>query len=408
MAFKGEISAAILAGKKTGFTTGDIYRIISEGKLGNLDVQFGAFVEWKGTAWEVKKDMQYAVSKTGESLDQAVADVLDDHATSSAEEELTMPAAEAADYTVDNYFEQDGEIWKCTAKTDNGDGTWTIEAEKVNGVIPVLNALINDGDTVKDMTLRFMFSDATYNPQAAGVGTSGTWKKKLDTNYNVWDWTCDNSSWQNAFLNAFIDPSNTVEIIGSGNTNNLTSLYGTFDGCKYLLSVPLFDTSNVTKIRRTFANCENIEFIPNFDTSKVDEASACFINCKKLKNAPNFDLSNVRTGSYVQQMFDGCIALESAPDYDISLCNTAAYMFRNCTELKKVPSLVGTNLITVDSIFNGCRKVTEGALDLYNYLSTKEKVVTSRGSAFSNCGADTTTGAAELAQIPSSWGGTGA
>lgn len=143
MAFKGEISAAILAGKKTGFATGDIYRIISEGKLGDLDVQYGTFVEWKGTTWEVKKDMQYATSKTGESLDQAIADVLDDRDTASAEEELTMPAAEAANYTVGNYFEQDGEIWKCTGKTNNGDGTWTVEADKVNGVVPVLNDLVS-------------------------------------------------------------------------------------------------------------------------------------------------------------------------------------------------------------------------------------------------------------------------
>lgn len=143
MAFKGEIGAEFLDNIKTGFTVGDIYRIIDAGKLGGVDIPFGTFVEWKGTAWEVKKDMQYAVSKTGESLDQAVADVLDDHATATQDEELTMPAAEAANYTVGNYFEQDGEIWKCTDKTDNGDGTWTVEAEKVNGVVPVLNELVS-------------------------------------------------------------------------------------------------------------------------------------------------------------------------------------------------------------------------------------------------------------------------
>ena len=145
MSFKGEIGAEFLDNVKTGFTVGDIYRIIDAGKLGGVDIPFGAFVEWKGTAWEVKKDMQYATSKTGESLDQAVADVLDDHATSSAKEEMTMPSAEAANYTVGNYFEQDGEIWKCTDKTDNGDGTWTVKAEEVNGVVPVLNELAGAG-----------------------------------------------------------------------------------------------------------------------------------------------------------------------------------------------------------------------------------------------------------------------
>ena len=143
MAFKGEIGAEFLDNVKTGFTVGDIYRIIDAGKLGGVDIPFGTFVEWKGTAWEVKKDMQYATSETGESLDKATADVLDDHASGQVTEEETMPAAEAANYTVGNYFEQDGEIWKCTDKTDNGDGTWTVEAEKVNGVVPVLNELVN-------------------------------------------------------------------------------------------------------------------------------------------------------------------------------------------------------------------------------------------------------------------------
>lgn len=146
MSFKGEIALGALNTKyKYGFTVGDIYRIQGAGNLvpNNLAVTNGAFVEWTSDGWKVKKDMQYAVSKTGESLDQAVADVLDDHAAASVDEELTMPAAEAANYTVGNYFEQDGEIWKCTAKTDNGDGTWTVEAEKVNGVVPVLNELVS-------------------------------------------------------------------------------------------------------------------------------------------------------------------------------------------------------------------------------------------------------------------------
>ena len=145
MSFKGEIALGALNSKyKYGFTVGDIYRVQGAGNLvpNNLAVANGAFVEWTNDGWEVKKDMQYATSETGESLDQAVADVLDDHASASAEEELTMPTAEAANYTVGNYFEQDGEIWKCTDKTDNGDGTWTIEADKVNGVVPVLNELV--------------------------------------------------------------------------------------------------------------------------------------------------------------------------------------------------------------------------------------------------------------------------
>lgn len=144
MAFKGEIGAEFLDNVKTGFTVGDIYRIIDAGKLGGVDIPFGTFVEWTGTAWKVNKDMQYAVSATGESLNDAIADVLDDHDTASAEGEITVPTAEAVNYKVGNYFEQDGEVWKYTDKNDNGNGTWTIDTEKVNGVVPALNELANE------------------------------------------------------------------------------------------------------------------------------------------------------------------------------------------------------------------------------------------------------------------------
>lgn len=87
---------------------------------------------------------------TTAAVSTAVVNVLDDHAAASDDEELTMPAAEAANYTVGNYFEQDGEIWKCTDKTDNGDGTWTVGAGKVNGVVPVLNELNDTSDALQE------------------------------------------------------------------------------------------------------------------------------------------------------------------------------------------------------------------------------------------------------------------
>lgn len=265
----------------------------------------------------------------------------------------------------------------------------------------------NGADFIPEMTLRFMFSDTSYNPQAAGVGTSGTWKKKLDTSYNVWDWT-RNGTWGSAFLNAFTDQNNLVEIIDAGDTRNLTSLYKTFDGCTSLKSICFFNTENCTTLYRTFSNCEKLEFVPNYNTSKVTESGACFLGCKALINAPEFDLSLVSSGIRTQQMFDGCTSLEYVPNYNMNACSMASYMFRNCTSLKNVPMLICPNLVNALSMFANCRKVEGGALDFYNYLSTKTTSVTIYSGCFSNCGVDTVTGAAELAQIPSSWGGTGA
>lgn len=66
-----------------------------------------------------------------------------------------------------------------------------------------------------------------------------------------------------------------------------------------------------------------------------------------------------------------------------------------------------TSATTVDWCFAGCSNVESGALALYNQMSTQTTPPQYHQYCFTNCGRDTVTGAAELAQIPSSWGGTG-
>jgi hypothetical protein len=81
-------------------------------------------------------------------------------------------------------------------------------------------------------------------------------------------------------------------------------------------------------------------------------------------------------------------------------------LFFNCTNLINVPLLDTTSLTQyVSYAFYGCTKVESGALALYQRLSVIPYL---SGSAsheycFYNCGSGTQTGAAELAQIPSSW-----
>jgi len=55
------------------------------------------------------------------------------------------------------------------------------------------------------------------------------------------------------------------------------------------------------------------------------------------------------------------------------------------------------------SMARNCRNVQSGALALYNQASTQANPPTNHTLAFQNCGVDTQTGAAELAQIPSDW-----
>ena len=71
-----------------------------------------------------------------------------------------------------------------------------------------------------------------------------------------------------------------------------------------------------------------------------------------------------------------------------------------------IPSLITDNAADVGGMFKECYKVSSGSLALYTQMSSQAFPPSSHGDCFKYCGRDTTTGAAELAQIPTSWGGT--
>lgn len=153
MAFKGEISAEYLDSIKTGHTVGDIYRIIEAGKLGGVTLPFGIFVEWKGTYWEVKTDMQYAVSSNGISMDKAISDVLDDH---DPDELVVFDGSKDFydDHELGYYYAIGDKVYLCTKHTRSGEpGSYTYETEltKQNGIVPVLNNLVNRITALEDV-----------------------------------------------------------------------------------------------------------------------------------------------------------------------------------------------------------------------------------------------------------------
>jgi hypothetical protein len=57
----------------------------------------------------------------------------------------------------------------------------------------------------------------------------------------------------------------------------------------------------------------------------------------------------------------------------------------------------------MNRMFYETPKVQSGALALYQQASTQTNPPTNHNETFTRCGTNTTTGAAELAQIPSDW-----
>lgn len=183
-----------------------------------------------------------------------------------------------------------------------------------------------------------------YTPS---MGSSQT---LVDAGENVWDITNNSTNWESLFETN----SNLLEVIGA-NTTGVTGLKYTFLECNNLTSVSLFDMSSVVNAVQTFYGT-SLTSVPLFNTGSVVDMRGFLMNNHNLTSLPLFDTSSVEK---------------------------------------------------ISMAFSECYAVQSGALALYQQASANPRI-TEYSDCFYWCGKDTQTGAAELAQIPSSWGGTGA
>lgn len=113
--------------------------------------------------------------------------------------------------------------------------------------------------------------------------------------------------------------------------------------------------------------------------------------------------SNTNNVTSMYGMFLFCGYLTTVSQLDTSNVTNMQEMFEHCSNLLYVPLLDTSNVTNMDYMFYNCERVQSGALALYQQASTQTTPPTSHSRAFYNCGIYTTTGAAELAQIPSDW-----
>jgi surface protein len=197
-------------------------------------------------------------------------------------------------------------------------------------------------------TIRVRTSD--NNVPSKGINTSYETATLVAGTSDIYDVYKSGTSFEYILSNS----TNVVEVLGA-NTSAITNMNYAFESCTSLSSVPLFDTSKVTRMSYMFFNCSSLTTVPLFDTSNLEYMT---------------------------------------------------YMFRQCSSLTIIPLFNTSKLSNMTGAFQLCRNVQSGALALYQQASSKAHPP-SHTDTFKDCGRDTVTGAAELAQIPSSWGGTG-
>ncbi len=206
------------------------------------------------------------------------------------------------------------------------------------------------------------------------------------------------------FRNLFYNSRNVVEVLGA-NTTGITKMERMFGYCTSLTTVHLFDTSNAINMQEMFYRCYPLTSVPLFNTSNVNNMTYMFGYCNSLTSVPLFDTSSVTTMS---SMFSNCSSLTTVPLFNTSNVENMKDTFYGCSSLTSVPLFNTSSVVFMGRMFLNCKKVQSGALALYRQASTQANPPSNHTDTFKNCGSDTTTGAAELAQIPSDWGGTAA
>ena len=149
------------------------------------------------------------------------------------------------------------------------------------------------------------------------------------------------------------------------NTDNVTSMYEMFYGCKTLTSLDVthFNTDKVTNMGFMFYGCSGLTSldVSNFNTSNVMAITAMFAYCNALTS---LDVSNFNTSNVVSMfsMFAYCNSLTSL---DVSNFNTdkvtdMSYMFVVCPGLTVLDvSNFNTDKVTdMSYMFGGCSGLT--------------------------------------------------
>lgn len=222
-------------------------------------------------------------------------------------------------------------------------------------------------------TIRFDFKYDHWNPTEELPEVSGmSWTHVSD---DVYDFHCDSTNW-------------TYQEQGRASLFNNYSYFNPQTGrTAYYMSEHQFD-------------------VLDMDLTGVTSVAYLFQGAHQIQNI--FSIRNTSSLTNTSYMFTHNlkIPITSVPLFDTSSVTNMSDMFRNCNKLTSIPLFDTSSCTNMNNFANGCTKVESGALALYQQASSQATPPVNHSNTFYNCGRDTTTGAAELAQIPTDWGGT--
>lgn len=204
----------------------------------------------------------------------------------------------------------------------------------------------------------------------------------IDATQNIWDVTS-----QQYFNYLGYGLADATEIL-NWNPGEVTSIDSAIikgpSARNYLTKISLSNFGNITEIPALFAG-SYLPALKEVNLSGLNNVWNIYNLCAGNTAIETLSLTGTQNVTNMNTLCAACSSLKAVPDFDVS----------------SVSSCQGA--------FDGCSNVESGSLNMYNKLSALGSQITSSiDRTFYGCGSNTVTGAAELAQIPSSWGGTGA
>lgn len=197
-------------------------------------------------------------------------------------------------------------------------------------------------------------------------------------------------------------PANTVRVRTNNGKTPVKGSKATYETATLVTGTS--DVYDVYKSGTSFDHflyqSTNIVEVLGANTTGITDMNYMFYGCNRLTTVPLFDTSSVTIMEY---MFYSCGRLTAVPLFNTSSVTTMRYTFNGCASLTSVPLLNTSSVTNMSYSFRDCPMVESGALALYQQASTQTNPPTSYTRCFRDCGSSTTTGAAELAQIPSGW-----
>ena len=160
---------------------------------------------------------------------------------------------------------------------------------------------------------------------------------------------------------------------------------GTFNRQYIFWDVSDWDTSHVTSMTGTFSGCKDICDLSKWDTSKVTSMVNMFYECSTFNgNISNWDVSKV---TRFDSMFYGCSSFnQDISNWDISSAENLSYMFYNCRKFNQpIQKWNITKNMDISYLLYGCtsfdqdlslidlRSFQTGYFDLYDTGTKTQK-----------------------------------